>query len=311
MMKIEGKTICVTGAAGFLGCHLCRKLVSQGAKVIALDNFSVGQRQNLREIEKELEIVEADVRDIQSLKNPIKSSQIAVHLAGIAMPRTCQQNLGLAFDVNVKGTANILSLCSDVERVIFLSSIMVYGEPRYLPIDDRHPLDGRDSYSITKIMSEYLLKAYHYVQGIPFTIIRNSNTFGPGQSADYLIPTFIIQGLTQKKIEIWDPKVIRDFLYVDDTVEAITRVLESEASSCEIMNLGSGQGVATGELADFVCRLLDTTWSDVKKPSPVSSKLISDITKIKALTGWEPKISLEEGLQRTIEYYKSTLAGVK
>lgn len=307
-MKIEGKTICVTGAGGFLGRHLCPKLASQGAKVIALDNFTVGRKQNLEGIKNQLEIVEADVRDVQSLKNVIEKSQAIIHLAAIANPRTCQKDFGLAFDINIRGTANILSLCSNMERVVFLSSIMVYGEPKYLPIDDRHPLDGRDSYSISKIMPEYLFKAYHYVQGIPFTIIRNSNTFGPGQANDYLIPTLIIQALTQKRIEIWDPRIIRDFLYVDDTVEAIIKVLEAESTANEIMNLGRGQGIATGELADIVCKLLDSQWIDVKKPSPVSSKLISDISKIKALTGWEPKVSLEEGLRKSIEYYKLTVA---
>ena len=184
---------------------------------------------------------------------------------------------------------------------------MVYGEPRYLPIDDRHPLDGRDPYSIMKIMSEYLFKAHDYIQRLPFTIVRNSNSFGPGQDSSYLIPTLIIQGLTKKEIEIWDPSIIRDFLYVDDTIEALIRITTSESARGEIINLGRGQGIAAGELADIICKSVDATWVDVHKPSPVASKLISDISKIKALTGWEPKVSLEEGLARTAEYYKSTL----
>ena len=306
-MKIEGKTICVTGAAGFLGSYLCRALIPRCGKVIALDDFSVGQRERLEEIASDVEIVMVDIRDKENLKEPIQKSQIVYALAAIANPRACQRDFSRTFDVNILGTANVLSLCSNVERVIFPSSIMVYGEPKYLPIDDRHTIDARDPYSISKIMCEHLLKVYNYLNGVPFTIVRNSNVFGPGQDRDYLIPTLILDGLTRGKIEIWDPRLIRDFLYIDNCIDALIKVVESESTIGEVMNLGSGQGIATGELADMVCKYLHTTWVDVKKPSPVSSKLISDITKIKALTSWEPKVSLEEGLRRTIEYYKSVV----
>jgi len=306
-MKIEGKTVCVTGAGGFIGSHLCRSLVDRGTRVLALDDFSIGQKERLVDIEDRLEIVNADIRNPDSLKEPVEKSQVVYALAAIANPRTCQKNFGLVCDVNIMGTANILMHCSDVERVVFLSTIMVYGEPKYLPIDDRHPIDARDPYSISKIMCEYFFKAYHYMNNLPFTIIRNSNTFGPGQDKDYLIPTLILEGLTKGQIEIWDPRVIRDFLYIDNCVEALIKVVESESAVNEIMNLGSGQGIATGELADIVCRYTGATWIDAKKPSPVSSKLISDISKLKALTGWEPKVSLEEGMKRSIEYYKSVI----
>ncbi|MFC2007787.1 NAD-dependent epimerase/dehydratase family protein [Chloroflexota bacterium] len=303
-MKIEGKTVCVTGGSGFIGSHLCRALLSRGAKVIALDDFSVGQRERLADIADDIEIVMVDIRDKENLKEPIQKSQIVYALAAIANPRTCQQDFSHTFDVNILGTANILSLCADTERVVFPSSIMVYGDPKYLPIDDRHPIEARDPYSVSKIMCEHLLKVYNYLYNIPFTIVRNSNTFGPGQDPDYLIPTLILEGLTKKQIEIWDPRIIRDFLYIDNCVDALLKIVESESAIGETMNLGSGQGIATGELADIICKHLDTTWIDARKPSPVSSKLISDINKTKALTGWEPKISLEEGLRRTIEYYQ-------
>lgn len=306
-MKIEGKTVCVTGAAGFLGSSLCRELVLRDAKVIALDNFAVGQRGNLGEIEDRVEVVTADVRDLDSLKEPIQKSQIVFHLAAIDNRKTCLKDFALAFDVNIKGTANVLSLCSNVERVVFASSTMVYGEPRYLPIDERHPLDGYDPYAVSKIAAEYLFRAYYFMHGLPFTIIRNSNTFGPGQGRDYLVPTLIIEGLTKKQIEVWTPSVIRDFQYIDNCIDGLIKVVESESTLGETINLGSGKGITTGELADIICQYLDTTWVDMKKPAPVSSKLISDITKIKALTGWEPKVSLEEGLRRLIEYYKSVV----
>lgn len=306
-MKLQDKTVCVTGGSGFIGNHLCRALMSRCAKVIALDDFSVGQKERLADIAGNVEIVMVDIRDREKLEAPIKKSQVVFALAAIANPRTCQQDFTRTFDVNILGTSNILSHCADVERVVFPSSIMVYGEPRYLPLDDRHPIDARDPYSTSKIMCEQLCKVYNYMDKIPYTIVRNCNIFGPGQDSDYLIPTLILQGLTAEKIEIWDPRTIRDFLYIDNCVDAYIRILGSDSTVGETMNLGSGQGIAAGELAEMVCQRLNTTWVDVKKPSPVSSKLIGDISKIKALTGWEPRVSLAEGLDRTIAYFKSTV----
>lgn len=303
-MKLEGKTVCVTGGSGFIGHYLCRALLPRCGKVIALDDFSVGQKDRLADIADDVEIIMVDIRDRDRLKEPIRKSQIVFALAAIANPRACQQDFQHTFDVNILGTSNILSHCTDGQRVVFPSSIMVYGEPRYLPIDDRHPIDARDPYSSSKIMCEQLCKVYNYMYKIPYTIVRNCNIFGPGQDSDYLIPTLILQALTEGKIEIWDPHTIRDFLYIDNCVDAYIKIVESESTIGETMNLGSGQGVASGELADLVCQRLNTTWFDAKKPSPVSSKLIGDITKIRALTGWEPKISLEKGLDRTIEYFK-------
>jgi len=306
-VKIEGKTVCVTGAAGFLGSHLCRALVLRDAKVIALDNFTIGDRGKLREIEDRVEVVTGDTRNVDSLKEHIMRSQIVFHLAAIDNRKTCEKDFPLAFDVNTRGTANVLSLCSNVERVVFTSSTMVYGEPKYLPIDEKHPLDGYDPYAVSKIAAEHLFKAYHFIQYLPFTIVRNSNTFGPGQGRDYLIPSLIIEGLTRKQIEVWTPGVLRDFQYVDNCIDALIKIAESESTLGETVNLGSGQGITTGEFTDIICKYLGATWVDMKKPPPVSSRLVSDISKVKALTCWKPKVSLEEGLQRTIEHYKSLI----
>ena len=308
-MKLTGKTVCVTGAAGFLGRHLSVKLLERGAKVIALDNFAIGPQDALADISGDLSICHADIRDPDTIKAPLSQADVVYHLAAIANPRTCQKNFPLAFDVNVRGTEHVLEACRHVERIVFLSSIMVYGEPRYLPIDDRHPLDGRDPYAASKKICEELVKICNQIHKVPFTIVRNSNSFGPYQSDDYLIPTLIRQGLESGVIEIWDPRTIRDFLFVDDTVEALINTVETEAASGEIINLGSGLGVSAGELADFIAERLGVTWVDAKKPAAVSSKLIADTSKVKALTGWQQQVALEEGLTRTIEYFRGIVPG--
>ena len=304
-MKLEGKKVCVTGAAGFLGRHLSASLLARGAEVIALDNFEIGSHDAFDNAQDGLIVCNADIRDLDSIKTALADADVVYHLAAIANPRTCQSDFPLAFDVNVRGTENVLDASHHVERIVFLSSIMVYGEPRYLPIDDRHPLDGKDPYASSKKISEELVKICGQIHEVPFTIVRNSNSFGPFQSSDYLIPTLIGQGLGDGEIEIWDPRTIRDFLYVDDTVGALVSIVESEAATGEIINLGSGLGVSAGELADYISSSLGVTWVDAKKPAAVSSKLIADTNKVRALTGWQQQVSLEEGLDRTIEYFLS------
>jgi nucleoside-diphosphate-sugar epimerase len=308
-MKLEGKTICVTGATGFLGRHLCSGLVDRGAKVLALDNLSIGSQDAIEELPGRLSLIQADIRDPETIIEPLSEADIVYHLAAIANPRTCASDFGLAFDVNVRGTAHVLKASQHVERFICLSSIMVYGEPRYLPIDERHPLEGRDPYCASKIICEELVKISNFIHELPYTIVRNSNTYGPHQSNAYLAPTLIQQGLDAGVIEIWDPKVIRDFLYVDDTVEALIGMAETEAASGEIINLGGGLGVSAGELADVICNQLGTSWVDVKKPAAVSSKLIADTSKLQALTGWQRQVSLEDGIARTVEHFKSLVPG--
>ena len=310
-MRLEGKTICVTGAAGFLGVHLCRRLIELGSQVIALDNFAIGSRNGLPEGDGGLTVYQADIRDLESLREPMAKADLVYHLAAIANPRTCQQDFNLAFDVNVRGTAHVLEACRDAGRIIFLSSIMVYGEPQYLPIDERHPLDGRDPYAASKKICEELVKIANFIHKTPYTIIRNSNTFGPEQSYDYLAPTLIKQGLEDGIIEIWDPTTIRDFLYVEDTVGALICIGEADTTAGEILNLGSGLGVSAGQLADLISEKLGVTWFDAKKPSPVSSKLIANTGKLKALTGWEPQISLKEGVTRTVESFRRQWSGVE
>ena len=306
-MNIELKKVCVTGAGGFLGSSLCRELVSRNANVVALDNFAIGSPKNLEDLKSDLEIVTADVRDIDGLRNHLADCEVVFHLAAIDNRRTCQRDFPLAFDVNVKGTSNLLSLCSEAERVIFVSSTMVYGEPRYLPIDEAHPLDGYEPYAVTKIAGEYLCRAFQFNQELRFTIVRNSNTYGPGQARDSLVPSLIIEGLTQKQIEVWTPSVVRDFQYVDNCIEGLINIAESESTLGETVNLGTGIGITTGEFTDLICKKLETTWGELQKPDPVSSKLISDISKLALLTGWKPNVSLEEGLTMTIEYYRSLI----
>ena len=305
MTKIETQTVCVTGAAGFLGSKLCRELAYRGSNVIAIDNFAIGERGCLSEIENKIEIIKADIRDKDSMKEYINKSDTIFHLAAIDDRKACQKDYELAFNVNVKGTANILSLCSSMQRFIYMSSNMVYGEARYLPIDELHPLDGYEPYATTKISSEYLCKGYNFTNEVSYTIVRNFNTFGPGQNKSSLIPTLIVEGLKNNKIEVWAADTVRDFQYIDNCIDGLVSIAESEALVGETLNLACGYGITIGEITDMICMYIDAKRIDIKKPNPISHKSIGNITKLKSMLDWEPKVSLEKAVERTIDYYRS------
>jgi dTDP-glucose 4,6-dehydratase len=188
--------------------------------------------------------------------------------------------------------------------VICLSSASVYGDPDYVPIDEGHPLKGKDPYSITKILGEWLCKHYFENAGVPVTVVRNFNTFGPRQSRAYLIPTLISQALLDKKIEIWNADPIRDYNYVSNTVEALLAIADTDRTVGQTINLGMGRGIRAGDLADRIAEMFQVPVVNLRKSVTGSAKLVCDNTLLKELTGWTPEVSLEEGLAETISYFK-------
>lgn len=296
------KTVCITGAGGFIGRHLCKRFADNGFHVIALDDFSYGKAEAIGG-NANIEVVQADIRDINTIKDAIQKSDVIYHLASIANPRICETNSDLAFDVNVKGTSNVLSLCSDKQKIIFASTVRVYGIPKYLPLDEQHPVEGVDVYATFKLMGEHLVKSYKKIKGYRYVISRMTNAYGPGQEGDYLIPNIIRQGL-RGQIEIWDPKVVRDFIYIDDAVDVLASLADSTTTEDEILNIGSGKGVTSGFLADTIAGVLNSSWVDVKKTNDAATKLVCTIDKLKSLTGWSPKTDMQDGLTNTINYWK-------
>jgi nucleoside-diphosphate-sugar epimerase len=308
--SLEGKKILVTGSNGFLGSHLCKRLSLIDCDIIGIDNFSFSsaldkdyskQQTGSKIVFKEIDITNREA--LEALFNEYKFDMI-FHLAAVANPRTCKNNINLAIKVNVEGTRNLLDLSIDCQKFLFMSSASVYGEPQSLPIDEAHPKGGTDEYSLTKIMGEDLCFDYIKKQGQNVSLARNFNTFGIGQSTDYIVPTLISQALRDNKIEIWSAKPVRDLTYIEDTINALILIATNESS--DVFNIGSGRGIQIGELAHLLADLIDKKVHviDLQKTVSGSSALVANNAKLKNI-GWEQKISLEEGLSRTVEWFKS------
>ncbi|MFC1992235.1 NAD-dependent epimerase/dehydratase family protein [Chloroflexota bacterium] len=303
-MSWTGKKVAVTGAAGFLGSHLCEALVAKGTEVVALDNFNVGPASNIEGLKDKMQIVACDITK-DDIRGYLKDSQIVFHLASLANPRSCSENFDLAFGVNLVGTKNVLDASTNCERAIFMSAAANYGDPSYIPIDEKHPLNATDPYAITKIMAEYLCKNYFQNYGVPVVIARNFSTFGPRQTPAYIIPTLITQALQQERIEIWNPKPTRDFMYVDNTIDALLRIAECEELTGDVVNIGSGDEIQIGALAEKVSQMFGgIPVVNLNKEVLGSKRLVCDNTKLKKVTGWKLNVSFEDGIQKTCDWFR-------
>ncbi|TAJ10906.1 MAG: NAD-dependent epimerase/dehydratase family protein [Nitrospirae bacterium] len=303
-MSWQGTRVVVTGGGGFLGSHLCDALVSRGACVTAIDDFSYGSPAHLKTVSAGVNVVRCRLGEqAESLKEALEAD-VLFHLAAVADPRRCKADFESAFRSNVLGLKACLESAGRLRRLIFMSSASVYGEPEYVPIDERHPLKGKDPYSVTKAIGEWLCRHYRENAGLPITIVRNFNTFGPRQSGAYLIPTLIGQALSRGKIEMWNAAPVRDFTFVSDAVAALMLLAEADGAEGLTVNLGQGAGIRVGELAAGIAALFGVPLVDLRQEVIGSPELVCDNARLKAVTGWAPRVSLEEGLRATIEYFR-------
>ena len=323
-MHFKGRKVLITGAGGFIGSHLAERLVSMGLIVRAFVHYNSRNywgwiEKFPKKIKKEIEIVTGDINDPFSVKKAIKGCDICFHLAAlIAIPYSYaapQQFI----DTNVKGTLNVLQGCLEegVGKVIHTSTSEVYGTAQYVPIDEKHPLQGQSPYSASKIGADMIAESYFRSFGLPVSIIRPFNAFGPRQSARAVIPTIITQILTGNVVKLGSMHPTRDLNYVDNTIDGFIRIAESSASVGEVINIGSGQEISIGDLCKRIISLIGKDMeimSKLERVRPEKSevdRLVADNSKAKKLIGWEPKVSLNEGLNRTIQWCSKNLSSYK
>lgn len=318
--EVKGKRFLVTGAGGFIGSHLVERLVGQGAKVRAFVRYNSrndwGYLELLpKNVLREVEVVAGDLRDSYALYSAARNVDIICHLGAlIAIPYSYIHPREV-IETNVMGTLNMLMAARELGtgRVIHASTSEVYGTARYVPIDESHPLHGQSPYSAGKIGADKIAESFHLSFGLPVAIIRPFNTYGPRQSARAVIPTIITQALAGEKIFLGSLHPRRDFTYVDDTVAAFVRAAESAEAVGSVINIGSNFEVSVGDIAQKIVNIAGRHSEIVVDPQrfrPAGSeveRLWCDNTKARELLGWEPKVSLDEGLRRAIEWFSRNM----
>ena len=308
--------ILVTGADGFIGSHLTEALLAAGHSVRALSYYNSFNNWGFLEGIKHpnLEVVSGDVRDNNFCRTLMKDVDTVYHLAAlIAIPYSYVAPDSY-IDTNIKGTLNICQAAkeSDVRKILVTSTSEVYGTALYVPIDEKHPKQPQSPYSASKIGADAVALSFHHAFGLPVTIVRPFNTFGPRQSARAFIPTVITQIANgMKEIKVGDLRPTRDFNYVADTVAGFMAIAKAPSTEGKEINIATGKDHSMKETLELIAEIMGEKVDWVEDPErirPTDSevfRLCGDNTLLKQLTDWHPEVGFEEGLRRTVEWFRN------
>jgi UDP-glucuronate decarboxylase len=314
-MTRGGRRVLVTGGAGFIGSHLCRRLLERGEEVLCVDNFYTGRRENIRDLVAHplFEVLRQDI----TFPLYVEVDQI-YNLACPASPKHYQFDPVQTTKTSVHGAINMLGLAKRLRVPILQASTSeVYGDPEVHPQPESYwgrvnPIGPRSCYDEGKRCAETLFFDYHRQHGLAIRVARIFNTYGPNMQAEdgRVVSNFIVQALRGEDITIFgDGLQTRSFCYVDDMVEALLRLMDNPENSTGPVNLGNPAERSIRDIAEAVLRLTGSRSQIVFHPLPVDDprQRQPDIREARRLLGWEPVTPLEEGLQRTIDYFRSTL----
>lgn len=300
--------ILVTGGAGFIGSHVVKLLLKDGHSVTVLDNLSLGKKES---VDKKAKLIVGDISDSQKAKEALQGIDAVIHMAGlIVVPDSVKDPIKYG-TVNVLGTIKFMEVMREigVKKMIFSSSACVYGTPKNLPITEDEPIHPGNPYGASKAAIETYLQTYNAVYGFDSIILRYFNPYGPGefhQPETHAIPNFIKSALDKTPIPLyWNGNQTRDFIYIDDLVQAHIDVLN--LTGFQVFNVGTEHGVKVKEVIDKIFKILGYTVpiKDLgKRPGDVNANYASS-KKINKTVGWQAKVSLEDGLRKTIEFYKN------
>ncbi len=317
--------VLVTGADGFIGSHLTEELVKRGYKVRAFSFYNSfntwGWLDTLStDIMEDVEVFTGDVRDPYGVRAAMKGCQVVFHLAALIAIPFSYHSPDAYVDTNIKGTLNVLQAARDlgIERVLVTSTSEVYGTAQYVPIDEKHPYQGQSPYSATKIGADRLAESFYRSFGLPATIVRPFNTYGPRQSARAVIPTIITQLLSGRtEIKLGGLSPTRDFNYVKDTVNGFIEIYESDKTIGEEINIATQKEISIGDLAEKLIRQINPAAKivcDEPRLRPQKSevnRLLGSNEKIMRLTNWSPQYTLEQGLGETVAFLRQNIGKYK
>lgn len=318
-MNLKGKRILVTGSEGFIGSHLVEELLKQGCKVRAFVYYNAfnswGWLDALNQKElKKINIFLGDVRDQNNVRKSMKNIDMVFHLAALIGVPFSYNAPESYIDTNIKGTLNILQggIQNKLERILVTSTSEVYGSANNVPIKEDHPLQGQSPYSASKIGADKIAEAFFRSFHAPVTIVRPFNTYGPRQSARAIIPTVITQLLNgRKNIKLGLLNPTRDFNYVNDVCNGFIAIARSAKTIGEEINIASGKEISIVDLANKIIKKIDPKAKillDAQRVRPDKSevmRLLGSNEKIMKLTKWRPGFSLDEGLDKTIEWFRN------
>jgi len=309
------KKALVTGAGGFIGSHLTERLVELGVETRAFVHYNSLGRWGWLDyspVKSRIEVVAGDVADRDSVEQAVQDVDIIFHLAAlIGIPYSYHAPLSYV-RTNVEGTLNVLqaALRADVECIVHTSTSEAYGSAQYVPIDEKHPLQGQSPYSATKIGADKLAEAFYCSFGLPVITLRPFNTYGPRQSDRAVIPTIISQCIKGDVIQLGSLSPTRDFNYVADTVSGFIYAAESPQAVGTVVNMGSGKEISIGNLARKIAVLMGKTveitceHERVRPEESEVNRLCAANDLAQNLLDWKPRYTLDEGLLLTIDWIK-------
>ena len=316
----KNSTILITGGLGFIGSNLAHRLVQLGAKVLLVDSLIPeygGNLFNIADIEEVVQINISDVRDEHSMRYLVQGKDYLFNLAGQTSHMDSMSDPYTDLEINCRAQLSILEACRKYNpniKVVFASTRQIYGKPDYLPVDEQHLLRPVDVNGINKMAGEWYHILYNNVYGIRACALRLTNTYGPRMRVKDARQTFlgiwirlVVEG---KPFEVWGGEQLRDFTYVDDAVDALLAAASQEAANGQVFNLGGDSVVSLKELADLLIEANDGNGSYAIRTFPEERKRIdigdyySDDQRIRGSLQWEPKVSLRDGLKRTLLFYR-------
>ncbi len=321
--KFKGSRVLITGGLGFIGTNLAARLVSLGSEVTLVDSLIPeygGNLYNINEFEQRVNVNISDVRDEYSMKFLVQGKDVLFNLAGQTSHMDSMHNPQTDLEINCRAQLSILETCRHYNpgiKVVFASTRQIYGKPDYLPVNEKHPLRPVDVNGINKMAGEWYHILYNNVYGIRSCALRLTNTYGPRMRIKDARQTFVgiwVRLLLEgRPFEVWEGHQLRDFNYVDDCVDALLLAAERDEVNGQIYNLGARNPVSLQELAELMVELHGSGSYSVHS-FPEDRKKIdigdyySDFSKYESAVGWTPKISLREGLAKTLEFFKANIA---
>jgi UDP-glucose 4-epimerase len=322
MDGLQGRQVLITGGLGFIGSNLARRLVSLGARVTLVDSLVPeygGNLFNIEGIQERVRVNISDVRDEYSMRYLVQGQDLLFNLAGQTSHADSMLDPYTDLDINCRAQLSILETCRKHNpgiKIVLASTRQIYGKPGYLPVDEKHLLRPVDVNGINKMAGEWYHILYNDVYGIRACALRLTNTIGPRMrikdSRQTFVGTWIRLLVEGKPFEVWEGNQLRDFTYVEDTVDALLLAATSEKTNGQVLNLGGDCVISLKNLADL---LVDVNGAGeyAVRPYPADRKRIdigsyyADFRLIQSVLGWKPEVPLREGLARTLAFYRKNL----